>query len=88
MKEFNLNEENNYLITDNFQEDRKQKIVDRTSSTNIGLSLLAVISSYDLKFINLEKTLNLINKIINTILELEKWNGHLYNWYETKTKNR
>ena len=81
-----LNEENNYLITDNFQEDRKQKVVDRTSSTNIGLSLLAIISSYDLKFINLEKTLNLINNIINTILGLEKWNGHLYNWYETKTK--
>ena len=81
-----LNEENNYLITDNYQEDRKQKIVYRTSSTNIGLSLLAVISSYDLKFINIDKTLDLINNIINTIADLEKWNGHLYNWYETKTK--
>ncbi len=81
-----LNEENNYLITDNYQEDRKQKIVNRTSSTNIGLSLLAVISSYDLKFINLDTAINLLDNIIKTISELEKWNGHLYNWYEIKTK--
>ena len=39
-----LTEENNYLVPDNYQEDRKEKIVPRTSSTNIGLSLLAVIS--------------------------------------------
>ena len=81
-----LNEENNYLITDNYQEARKQKIVPRTSSTNIGLSLLAVISSYDLKFINLETAIDLIHNIIATIASLEKWNGHLYNWYDTKTK--
>lgn len=58
-----LNEKNNYLITDNYQEGRKQKTVSRTSSTNIGLSLLAVISSYDLDFITLEKTIELLKKI-------------------------
>ncbi len=81
-----LTEENNYLIPDNYQEDRKEKIVPRTSSTNIGLSLLAVISAYDLQYIDLEKALNLIEKIINTIESLVKWNGHLYNWYNIKTK--
>ncbi len=81
-----LTEENNYLITDNYQNDRKQKAVNRTSSTNIGLSLLAVISSYDLQFITKEKAIDLLDKIIKTISELEKWNGHLYNWYEIKTK--
>ncbi len=81
-----LNEENNYLITDNYQEGRKEKIVLRTSSTNIGLSLLAVISAYDLSYIDLNKCLNLLINIINTIEELPKWNGHLYNWYNIKTK--
>ena len=81
-----LTEENNYLIPDNYQEDRKEKIVSRTSSTNIGLSLLAVISAYDLKYIELEKAIDLISKIINTIESLAKWNGHLYNWYNIKTK--
>ena len=81
-----LNEEHNYLITDNYQEDRKEKAVARTSSTNIGLSMLAVISAYDLKMITIDKCINILEKIINTVDSLEKWNGHLYNWYNTKTK--
>ena len=81
-----LNKENNYLIPDNYQEDRKEKIVNRTSSTNIGLSLLAVISAYDLKYISKEKSIELIKNIIYTIVDLPKWNGHLYNWYQIKTK--
>ena len=81
-----LTKENNYLMPDNYQQDRKPIVVSRTSSTNIGLSLLAVISSYDLKFENLEDTLNLLEKIINCVYNLPKWNGHLYNWYNIKTK--
>ena len=81
-----LTKENNYLIPDNYQEDRKEKIVPRTSSTNIGLSMMAVISSYDLKYISLEQAKELLENIIRTIDELPKWNGHLYNWYNIKTK--
>ena len=36
-----MNEENNYLPPDNYQEDRKEKIVKRTSSTNIGLRIIS-----------------------------------------------
>jgi len=43
--------------------------------------MLSVISSYDLKFENLEDSINLLEKIINTVCSLQKWNGHLYNWY-------
>ena len=81
-----LTEENNYLIPDNYQEDRKEKTVSRTSSTNIGLSLLAVISAYDLQYITLEKAIDFLSKIIHSIESLAKWNGHLYNWYNIKTK--
>ena len=81
-----LTEENNYLIPDNYQEDRKEKTVSRTSSTNIGLSLLAVISAYDLQYITLEKAIDCLSKIIHSIESLAKWNGHLYNWYNIKTK--
>ena len=76
-----INENNNFLPPDNYQEDRKPKIVARTSSTNIGLGMLAVISSYDLKFESLEDSILLLEKIINTVAGLQKWNGHLYNWY-------
>ena len=76
-----INENNNFLPPDNYQEDREPKIVARTSSTNIGLGMLAVISSYDLKFESLEDSILLLEKIINTVAGLQKWNGHLYNWY-------
>ncbi len=81
-----LRKEDNFLIPDNYQEDRKNKIVRRTSSTNIGLSMLAVISANDLGFINYDKTIELLKNILNTVDELQKWNGHLYNWYNTETK--
>ena len=83
--EDNINEENNFLPPDNYQEDRKEKIAHRTSPTNIGLGLLAVCSSYDLGLISLEKAMDLIRKTIETIERLSKWNGHLYNWYNTIT---
>ena len=81
-----LTPENNYLIPDNYQEDRKEIIVPRTSSTNIGLSMLAVIASYDLGFEDLESTMDRLTNIIKVVYELPKWNGHLYNWYNIKTK--
>ena len=82
-----MNKENSYLPPDNYQESRREKIVDRTSSTNIGLGILAVISAYDLKFIQLDKAVDYLEKILNTVEKLEKWNGHLYNWYNIRTLN-
>lgn len=81
-----LNDDYNYLIPDNYQEGRKPEVVLRTSSTNIGLSLLAVISAVDLKFIEMTKGEELLEKILDSISDLQKWNGHLYNWYNIKTK--
>lgn len=81
----NINSKNNFLPPDNFQEDRKEKIACRTSPTNIGLGILAVVSAYDLRYIDLNNAIEIIEKMLNTISGLEKWNGHLYNWYNTKT---
>lgn len=80
-----LSKENSYLPPDNYQENRKESIVLRTSSTNIGLGILSVISGYDLKFITLEQVIVKLENILDTIKKLEKWNGHLYNWYNIKT---
>lgn len=44
------------------------------------------MAAYDLNFIELEKCLEYINNIMLTIDSLPKWNGHLYNWYNIKTK--
>ena len=81
----NASKENSYLPPDNYQESRREKLTPRTSSTNIGLGILSIISSYDLKFITLEEAVMHLENIINTVQSLEKWNGHLYNWYNIKT---
>jgi len=78
-------QENNYLVPDNFQIGRKEKFVSRTSSTNIGLEILSIISAYDMNFISKESAIYKIEKVIETIEKLKKWNGHLYNWYNIKT---
>ncbi len=80
-----INYENNFLPPDNYQEGRKNKIASRTSSTNIGLGMLSIISAYDLKYIELEEAIELLDKMLETIMKLQKWNGHLYNWYNTNT---
>ncbi len=50
----------------------------------MAFGLLSIISAYDLKYIELEETIELLNKMLDTIMKLQKWNGHLYNWYNTK----
>ena len=81
----NITEKSNYLPPDNYQEERKEQVVYRTSPTNIGLGLLAVTASYDMGYESLEDTLNLLSKMLDTISKMQKWNGHLYNWYDIKT---
>ena len=78
-----LTPESNYLIPDNYQCNRAEKIVYRTSPTNIGFSLVSIISAAELGIITHKKAVDLITKIIMNVEKLEKWNGHLYNWYDT-----
>lgn len=79
-----LTEENNYLIPDNYQINREIKEDSKTSPTDIGMSLLSVVSAYELNFIDKSKAIRLIDNIISTIEKMEKWNGHLFNWYDVK----
>ena len=73
------------LPIDNYQEDRKQKRAYITSPTNIGLYLLSTIAAYDLEFEDLNSTIKRLEESIETIENLSKWNGHLYNWYNINT---
>ncbi len=79
------NRKNNYLAPDNFQEDPPRGIAFRTSPTNIGLGLLASLSGRDLGYTGIIETVESISKTITSIERMEKWNGHLYNWYDTRT---
>ncbi len=77
--------ENNWLCPDNYQKEPKEKITEKTSPTNIGLQMLAVISARDLGFETLTATVFNVERILKSIAKLPKWKGHLFNWYNIKT---
>ena len=80
-----VNIKNNYLAPDNYQENPPRGLAHRTSPTNIGLGLLSTLSARDLGYIGTRELIDLIDKTISTVEGLEKWKGHLYNWYDTRT---
>ena len=80
-----LTEENNYLVPDNYQLTREQKADYKTSPTNIGYSLTAVITAAQLGFITHREAVDRLHHILSTVARLEKWNGHLFNWYHINT---
>ena len=82
----NLLEEYNYLIPDNYQDNREQKLDLRTSPTSIGYSLLGLVCGYELGIDGRDYVVDMIRKVLNSINSLKKWHGHLYNWYDIKTK--
>ncbi len=78
-------EEDNYLPPDNYQEDPPRGAAHRTSPTNIGLLLISVQSAYDLGLLDANGFIGRVERIISTVEKMEKWKGHLYNWYNTIT---
>jgi len=80
-----ITKEENYLPPDNYQEEPKAVIAHRTSPTNMGLSLLATLSAYDFGYISLSVLLTRTAKTLHTMDRLEKYQGHFYNWYDTRT---
>ena len=79
------NRKNNYLAPDNYQEEPHKGIAYRTSPTNIGLGLLASLSGRDFGYKGIVETIQDLSNTVTTIEQMEKWNGHLYNWYDTRT---
>ena len=63
----NLKEEYHYLIPDNYQENREEKLDFRTSPTGIGFSMLSIVSAVSLEFISYDEGKELIKKILTTV---------------------
>ncbi|MDF2804483.1 MAG: conserved rane protein of unknown function, partial [Anaerocolumna sp.] len=75
---------NNWLCPDNYQIAYIEKISDKTSPTNIGLQFLSILSARDLGYETLGVAVEMIDNLLNTVVKLPKWKGHLYNWYNIK----
>ena len=74
-----------WLAPDNYQEYRGAAIAHRTSPTNIGVSLLANLSAWDFAYIPSGKLLERTANTLQTMASLERYRGHFYNWYDTRT---
>lgn len=79
-----LREEDHWLPPDNVQEKPWLGPARRTSPTNIGMALLSCVSAADLELVGRGQAVGLISRILETVERLPKWNGHLYNWYDTE----
>ncbi len=77
--------ENNWLCPDNYQISMVEKVSDKTSPTNIGLQFLAILSARDLGFETLSSTVEAAENLMETVQKMQKWKGHLYNWYHIKS---
>jgi cyclic beta-1,2-glucan synthetase len=73
------------LPPDNFQETREPKLARRTSPTNIGMGLLATLAAHDLGFIRTEELIERLDATLSTMEGLERFEGHLLNWYDTES---
>ncbi|MBR3725207.1 MAG: hypothetical protein IKN11_07485 [Bacteroidales bacterium] len=82
-----MTDESNWLMPDNYQLNREVKTDYKTSPTNIGYSLIAIVSAAELGFISHKDAVERLGHVIDTVSKLEKWNGHLFNWYHVKRLN-
>ncbi|ABS28204.1 GH36-type glycosyl hydrolase domain-containing protein [Anaeromyxobacter sp. Fw109-5] len=77
--------EDHGLPPDNFQELPDARVAHRTSPTNIGMGLLSTLAAHDLGFIQTPELAARVERTLTTIEGLERVEGHLLNWYDTRS---
>jgi cyclic beta-1,2-glucan synthetase len=78
------NDEHNWLVPDNVQGD-PLKVTPSISPTNVGLLLNARQVAVEFGYITVPEMVELTNKTLTTVDRMEKYRGHLMNWYDTHT---
>lgn len=73
-----------YLPPDNVQTQPPTGTAHRTSPTNMGFALLSALGAHALGIDN-GRGLALAERMLTTMEQLPRWNGHFYNWYHTCT---
>ncbi len=80
-----VNEADNWLPPDNFQDQPAPVVASRTSPTNIGLALLANLAACDFGYLPVAGLIQRTQKTLGAMERLERHRGHFYNWYDTRT---
>lgn len=79
--ETQCNAKNSFLPPDNLQQSPPKPVVAISSPTNIGMGLMAVVSAHDMGLISADEMQLRLSRMLTSIEKMEKWNGHLFNWY-------
>jgi cellobiose phosphorylase len=75
----------NWLVPDNYQENRPDRIAHRTSPTNVGLQMMATVSAWDLGYLSARECLLRLERTVETLSKLPRYRGHFFNWYDTQS---
>src|ERR1039458_8496571 len=77
--------EEHWLPPDNFQEEPVRAVASRTSPTNMGLALLSNLAACDFGYLSVGQLLRRTQDALGTMQSLERYRGHFFNWYDTRT---
>jgi cyclic beta-1,2-glucan synthetase len=77
--------EDNWLPPDNFQELSGKGVAHRTSPSNEGLFLLSALAAHDFGYLAAHDLAALLEHNLDSWQNLERYQGHFYNWYDTQT---
>ncbi len=82
--EDHVNAQTHWLPPDHVRVDNKDLLelaAVRTSSTNIGLGLLAPVAACDLGYISIAEMVDRLDRSLQSARRLARYRGHLFNWY-------
>ena len=77
--------DDNWLPPDNFQVQEGGVLAHRTSPTNIGMAMLANLAAYDFGYLSTSRLLDRCARTLRSMNTLERFKGHFYNWYDTRS---
>jgi cyclic beta-1,2-glucan synthetase len=80
-----VTEETSWLPPDNYQVFHQNRLAMRTSPTNIGLWMLSALSAQEFGYLTVDQAIEKLSHTMETIAKLERYEGHLLNWYDIKT---
>ncbi|HEX5766424.1 MAG TPA: glucoamylase family protein, partial [Woeseiaceae bacterium] len=70
-----------WLPPDNLQIEPSPQTASQTSPTNIGFAMLSAAAAFDLGYTGTREFVYNLHHTLQSILRLEKYRGHLFNWY-------
>lgn len=80
-----VGEKTSWLPPDNYQVAHRLQLAMRTSPTNIGLWMLSVLAAHDFGYLTVDQATGRLQRTLETVAGLERYNGHLFNWYDIET---